>query len=191
MAVALQEDVFWPNGLTIDYDDEAIFWADAKLNIICSAGLDGRGRRTVSQGDLQHPFALTLYKNWLYWTDWQTKSIHTCNKKTGLVRWWLDLSQPVQTNNVGPRVSNAGPQDGAGRVAVADGHPRLRRRAAAVQPAAVPDAQRRLLAPVPVGAVRALVHLRLPHRLAARRQLHVRRRRPAAPPPGAPHRSQV
>lgn len=84
--IIIKDDIFWPNGLTIDYEDEAIFWADAKLNIICSASLTGTNRKTISQGDLQHPFALTMYKNILYWTDWQTKSIHSCNKKTGAGR---------------------------------------------------------------------------------------------------------
>ena len=84
--IIIKDDIHWPNGLTIDYEEEAIFWADAKLNIICSASLTGSNRRTISQGDLQHPFALTMYKNVLYWTDWQTKSIHSCNKKTGAGR---------------------------------------------------------------------------------------------------------
>lgn len=108
--IIIKDDIFWPNGLTIDYEEEAIFWAgvfsliqfvskglliihfsvplclDAKLNIICSASLTGANRKTISQGDLQHPFALTMYKNVLYWTDWQTKSIHSCNKKTGAGR---------------------------------------------------------------------------------------------------------
>lgn len=35
------------------------------------------------EGSLTHPFALTLSGDTLYWTDWQTRSIHACNKKTG------------------------------------------------------------------------------------------------------------
>lgn len=25
--IIIKDDIFWPNGLTIDYEDEAIFWA--------------------------------------------------------------------------------------------------------------------------------------------------------------------
>ena len=32
---------------------------------------------------LPHPFALTLFEDELYWTDWQTKSINRANKVTG------------------------------------------------------------------------------------------------------------
>nr|XP_040025584.1 low-density lipoprotein receptor-related protein 5-like [Gasterosteus aculeatus aculeatus] len=38
---------------------------------------------TVVEGTLTHPFALTLSEETLYWTDWQTRSIHACNKHSG------------------------------------------------------------------------------------------------------------
>lgn len=37
----------------------------------------------VVEGTLTHPFALTLSEETLYWTDWQTRSIHACNKHNG------------------------------------------------------------------------------------------------------------
>lgn len=40
-------------------------------------------REAVVEGSLTHPFALTLYEETLYWTDWQTRSIHACNKHSG------------------------------------------------------------------------------------------------------------
>lgn len=33
--------------------------------------------------DLPHPFAITVFEDLLFWTDWQTKSIHQANKFTG------------------------------------------------------------------------------------------------------------
>lgn len=33
--------------------------------------------------ELPHPFALTLYEDTLFWTDWNTRSIHSCSKHTG------------------------------------------------------------------------------------------------------------
>ena len=33
---------------------------------------------------LPHPFAITLFEDHIYWTDWHTKSINTANKFTGM-----------------------------------------------------------------------------------------------------------
>ena len=32
--VIINKDIFWPNGLTLDYQDSKIFWADAKMHFI-------------------------------------------------------------------------------------------------------------------------------------------------------------
>ncbi len=40
-------------------------------------------REVVVKGELPHPFALTLYEDTLFWTDWNTHSIHSCRKQTG------------------------------------------------------------------------------------------------------------
>ncbi|XP_041472474.1 low-density lipoprotein receptor-related protein 4-like [Lytechinus variegatus] len=75
--------LFWPNGLTLDYATEKLFWADAKHHSIESANLDGSGRKIVINQGLPHPFAITLFEDYIYWTDWHTKSINTANKFTG------------------------------------------------------------------------------------------------------------
>ena len=33
-AVLIDKDIFWPNGLTLDYQDSRLYWADAKLKSI-------------------------------------------------------------------------------------------------------------------------------------------------------------
>uniref|UniRef100_A0AAR2KMR7 Low density lipoprotein receptor-related protein 5 n=1 Tax=Pygocentrus nattereri TaxID=42514 RepID=A0AAR2KMR7_PYGNA len=81
--VIVEEEIYWPNGLTIDLTEQKLYWADAKLSFIHRANLDGTARETVVEGTLTHPFALTLFEETLYWTDWQTRSIHACNKHTG------------------------------------------------------------------------------------------------------------
>lgn len=35
---------------------------------------------------LPHPFGLTLYGERIYWTDWETKSIQSADRRTGLDR---------------------------------------------------------------------------------------------------------
>ncbi|CAH1786568.1 unnamed protein product [Owenia fusiformis] len=75
--------LFWPNGLTIDYASSKIYWADAKHHVIECAHLDGTNRRVVIDQGLPHPFALTIFEDELYWTDWHTKSIYKANKFHG------------------------------------------------------------------------------------------------------------
>uniref|UniRef100_A0A665TZ97 Low density lipoprotein receptor-related protein 4 n=1 Tax=Echeneis naucrates TaxID=173247 RepID=A0A665TZ97_ECHNA len=73
--------LFWPNGLTIDYAGRRMYWVDAKHHVIERADLDGRNRKAVIS--LPHPFAITVFEDSLYWTDWHTKSINSANKFTG------------------------------------------------------------------------------------------------------------
>lgn len=81
--IIVREDIFWPNGLTVDYGAKRIYWADAKLRFISSMDYDGAGRAVVIQGSLPHPFALTVHGDTLYWTDWQAKAVQSCSKLTG------------------------------------------------------------------------------------------------------------
>ncbi|XP_037297516.1 LOW QUALITY PROTEIN: low-density lipoprotein receptor-related protein 4 [Manduca sexta] len=80
----IYDQIFWPNGLTIDYTDSKIYWADAKHHVIERAMFDGRDRHRITTKGLPHPFALTLFEDAIYWTDWHTKSISTVNKNTGM-----------------------------------------------------------------------------------------------------------
>lgn len=57
--VLLNEDVGWPNGLTIDYEMRRIFWNDARGDNIGSSDLDGLNRVVLVQ-EVSHPFGLTL-----------------------------------------------------------------------------------------------------------------------------------
>lgn len=77
------QGVVWPNGLALDYDTNRIFWADAMYHVIESADLDGRNRKVVLSKGLPHPFALTIFEDMVYWTDWHTRSVLGANKDTG------------------------------------------------------------------------------------------------------------
>lgn len=79
----VNSSLIWPNGLTIDYAAGKLYWADAKYHVIECAYLDGSYRRTIISHGLPHPFALTLFEDELYWTDWHTRSIWRANKFTG------------------------------------------------------------------------------------------------------------
>ena len=72
-----------PTGLTIDYSLGLIFWVDIENQVIECANLDGTNRRVVASG-LPMPFALTQYKDYIYWTDHALNSIYRANKTNGL-----------------------------------------------------------------------------------------------------------
>ena len=51
--VIANTSLFWPNGLTLDYTTDKLYWADAKHHVIECADLDGNNRRTVlNRGEL-------------------------------------------------------------------------------------------------------------------------------------------
>ncbi|KAL8606483.1 hypothetical protein ACOMHN_037714 [Nucella lapillus] len=74
--------ITWPNGLTIDYVDDRLYWIDAKTHQIGSSDLDGNNRRMILRGHqfLGHPFAITVFEDYVYWSDWPSESIRRYNK---------------------------------------------------------------------------------------------------------------
>lgn len=79
----VSNNVHWPNGLSIDYPNERLYWADAKIMSLESIKLDGTDRRTVLENVVKHPYAIAVFENRLYWSDWATHSIQSCEKFTG------------------------------------------------------------------------------------------------------------
>lgn len=53
---------------------------------------------------LPHPFALTLFEDQMFWTDWNTKSISTANKITGsgFRHVHVDLHFPMDIHSYHP-----------------------------------------------------------------------------------------
>ncbi|XP_065643825.1 sortilin-related receptor isoform X5 [Hydra vulgaris] len=74
------DDIKWPNGLAIDYDENRLYWADAHTDKIESSDLDGRNRKVVTT-DVFHPYSITIFKNYIFWDDWVKRSILKIDKK--------------------------------------------------------------------------------------------------------------
>ncbi|KAK9512535.1 hypothetical protein O3M35_000936 [Rhynocoris fuscipes] len=79
-------DVHWPNGITVDHISEHIYWVDAKLDYIATADLHGRNFRKVisNEGRVAHPFSVAVFKDNLYWDDWNQNSIFVADKDHGV-----------------------------------------------------------------------------------------------------------
>ncbi|CAC5364883.1 LRP1 [Mytilus coruscus] len=75
----------WPNGLAIDYDFKRLYWIDAKSDSIHTIDYNGADLRLIlkQHKGMQHAFALTLFGNYVYWTDWGTNSLLRANKFNG------------------------------------------------------------------------------------------------------------
>ncbi|VDI33223.1 low-density lipoprotein receptor-related protein 1 (alpha-2-macroglobulin receptor) [Mytilus galloprovincialis] len=75
----------WPNGLAIDYDFKRLYWIDARSDSIHTIDYNGADHRLILKHHegMRHPFALTLFGNYVYWTDWGTNSLMRANKFNG------------------------------------------------------------------------------------------------------------
>jgi len=72
-----------PNGIAIDQKRRKLYWCDAKLDKIETCDMDGTHRVVLISASPQHPFALAIWKNNVYWTDWVARSVFRADKYTG------------------------------------------------------------------------------------------------------------
>ena len=100
----------WSNGLTIDQATNRLFWVDAKLDKIEVLELDGGNRQLIlsSTADI-HPYALVVYENVLYWTDWGNKSISRYNLSSGNQDMIVNgLKKPMDIHVIDPSLILSG-----------------------------------------------------------------------------------
>ena len=81
----ITSDLSQPNGITIDYVSERIYWTDSDLDKIEYANYDGTVRMSVETANtgLLYPFAVTLFDDILFWSDWASGSIYATHKDHG------------------------------------------------------------------------------------------------------------
>lgn len=70
--IIIDKNIYWFNGLIIDYVDNKIYWVDVKVKYIVSCDYDGKNYREVVAGEkiLFYSFVLILSDRILFWTDW-------------------------------------------------------------------------------------------------------------------------
>ncbi|KAJ3659363.1 hypothetical protein Zmor_011053 [Zophobas morio] len=79
----ITKNLGWPNGITLDLNNQRLYWCDAKLDKIEYSDMDGNHRMVLINDNVPHVFGFTLMGDFLYWTDWQRRSIDRANKDTG------------------------------------------------------------------------------------------------------------
>ena len=105
------QNLVWPNAVTIDFTEPALYWADAWIDIIARGDLDGNNVVILLRGeDSYHPFSMTVYGDHLYWTDWSLNSVERINKYTGAGHVTITggLSKPTGIHAYPRRLLNSG-----------------------------------------------------------------------------------
>ena len=86
-SVIVNTELGWPNGLTLDYSTQTLYWADAQLDKLEKSNVDGsmRTRLITPTNVVLHPFGITFYRNSLYWSDWEANAIFTAPASSTLM----------------------------------------------------------------------------------------------------------
>lgn len=87
-------DIRMPNALALDLPAQKLYWADARLDKIERADLDGKHRTVLGKVTPQHPFAMTVHGPHIFWTDWVLHAVLRVNKDTGEDLVWLRKEIP-------------------------------------------------------------------------------------------------
>ncbi|XP_058118715.1 prolow-density lipoprotein receptor-related protein 1 [Anopheles ziemanni] len=102
----------WPNGIALDYVLKRVYWIDARsdsIHTITYAGLDHH-LVIKDQAVLAHPFSITVFDNYVYWTDWRTYSVIRANKWNGSD---VSIIQKTQSQPFGIQVLHSSRQPNA------------------------------------------------------------------------------
>ncbi|XP_071133754.1 low-density lipoprotein receptor-related protein 6-like [Mytilus edulis] len=101
-------DIAWPNGLVIDHKEDRLYWTDGALFQIKSSTLDGKDVKTIIKDVkyLPHPFGIAVHNQYVYWTNWEYKSLLRTNKYDGsyVETVQRDLTSPMDIKLYGSNV---------------------------------------------------------------------------------------
>ncbi|KAL3886575.1 hypothetical protein ACJMK2_026559 [Sinanodonta woodiana] len=111
----------FPNGITIDFQTERLYWTDAGLDRIMSCDVDGSNITTILSGTYYtpHPYSIGIYKNIMYWTDWVRNGIMAADKFHGY--GFMNLTSYAISGIMDMKVLSLTDQQGTGACSRANG----------------------------------------------------------------------
>ena len=71
-----------PSGLAIDYEEDMLYFTDAVREVIERVAIDGTRRQVLVTATI-YPFAITVDRDFIYWTDLQLRGVYRAEKYTG------------------------------------------------------------------------------------------------------------
>ena len=66
-----------PYALTLDYDNQTLYWADYNLRRIEKSNSDGTQRSIVTTSSVVYPIDITYYDGRLFWIDQLYRRVYT------------------------------------------------------------------------------------------------------------------
>ena len=76
-----QTNMKQPYGITIDVDNQVMYWTDLELQRVEMSDIDGSNRRVIVSSGVERPYSLSLHGDTLYISDWNRHILST--NKTG------------------------------------------------------------------------------------------------------------
>ncbi|XP_062845365.1 low-density lipoprotein receptor-related protein 1B-like [Trichomycterus rosablanca] len=82
--ILVSSGILWPNGLTLDHSSSTLYWCDAFYKRIEKIHFNGTHRTVLYDGkELNHPFSISHYQNYIFWTDYTNASIYRLDLLSG------------------------------------------------------------------------------------------------------------
>lgn len=81
--VVLVPNLKWPNDLAYDEVRNRLYWCDGKDGIIEYYDFGTKLRHIVLQDAVRQPFSLAVFEDRVYWSDWASDTLESCDKITG------------------------------------------------------------------------------------------------------------
>ncbi|KAK3087148.1 hypothetical protein FSP39_002313, partial [Pinctada imbricata] len=85
----ISSDITWPQGITIDYSANLIYWSDGNKNKIESCDFNGGNRRQILVDNAAHITDIIIRGAYVYYTSWNKRKITKADKKTGQIIPWM------------------------------------------------------------------------------------------------------
>jgi len=106
-----QTNVVYPSGLTIDYENNLLYWMDDFYNGLWECGLEGNNRVFKRPSSIFTPYAIDVFQSKLYWTDQRRSYVGVADQVSGIATSTISASL-VQPGDI--HVVHYSRQPGAG-----------------------------------------------------------------------------
>jgi len=74
----VENHIIWPNGVTVDMENNKIIWCDAMTEKLEMTDLSGRNRVVLMSG-VKHAYSVVHMNGYLYWSEWKTSDVKSLN----------------------------------------------------------------------------------------------------------------